>query len=439
MNRSLLPGLLAASLLLAACQTPGTDLPADFGLPTSGSAITPPTAYSISSSADEDALVAAALNHHPSLQATRSRIAALEQSAIQKRYLPDPSASVTAGQMAQTAAGESQFGLGVQQKIPYPGKRGEQSLATLRMADAMRAQLQADELALAERIRIAYWDYFLARKTSAVVGEKKAILKSLRESIDARIAVNKASQQDLLRLGNEITRLDQRLAIAKGRQEAARATLNALLYRPGGSPLPIPRAPRSKSYGAASSLLATAQSRHPEVLAGEARIAAAQHGVQLAKLNKRPDFTAGLSYMAVSNDGLAPSANGEDQLFGTLGVTLPLWKGKNEAIEKEAASNLSAEQSTLAATRSSLQQRIESAVATYNAERTNLALYSDRLIPESKQSFDLIVTGYSADTSSFLDIIDAWRQLLDYQLAQAENQNRLGKAEATLRFSAGLR
>ncbi|MDA1006921.1 MAG: TolC family protein, partial [Verrucomicrobia bacterium] len=216
MNLFLLTGLLAAPLLLAACQTPGTDLPADFTHPTSGSATSRPTSYSISSSADEDDLVAAALKHHPSLQATRSRIAALEQSAIQKRYLPDPSASVTAGQMAQTAAGESQFGLGVQQKIPYPGKRGEQSLATLRMADAMRAQLQADELTLAERIRIAYWDYFLSRKTAAVVGENKAILKSLRESVDARIAVNKASQQDLLRLGNEITRLDQRLAIAKG-------------------------------------------------------------------------------------------------------------------------------------------------------------------------------------------------------------------------------
>ena len=121
------------------------------------------------------------------------------------------------------------------------------------------------------------------------------------------------------------------------------------------------------------------------------------------------------------------------------GITLPLWKGKNAALEKEAAANLSAEQSTLASTRSSLQQRIESAVANHDAERSNLALYSGRLIPESKQSFDLIITGYSADQSSFLDVIDSWRQLLDYQLAQAENQARLGKTEATLRFSAGLR
>lgn len=438
MNISLLAGLPGVALLLAACQTPGTDLSADVSQSPTGSATTRPTSYSISGSAGEDDLVAAALAHHPSLQATRARVKALEQSAIQAKYLPDPSASITAGQMAETAAGETLAGVGIQQKFPYPGKRSEQALATLRLADAMRAQVEADQLALAERVRSAYWNLFLARRTGSVVRESKAVLKSLRESVGARIAVNKAAQHDLLRLDNEITRLDQRLTIAAGREQAANASLNALLFRPGGSALPNPRAPRPRSYGSASTLLTRAQTQHPEVLAGQARIAAAQHGVQLAKLKKRPNLTAGLTYMPVSGDGLAPSANGQDQLFGTLGFTLPFWKEKNLAAEREAAANLAAEQTTLAATRSSLQQRIESAVATHNAERSNLTLYAERLIPESKQSFDLIVTGYSADQSSFLDVVDAWRQLLYYQLAQAENQARLGKADASLRFSAGL-
>jgi len=433
-----LASLLGLSLLLASCQTPGVAPASDFDLSTKDIKAARPTAYAVSSSADEDDLVAAALKHHPSIQAVRSRITALEQSAIQAKYLPDPSASIAAGQMAETAAGETLAGVGIQQKIPYPGKRSEQSLARMRLADAMRAQLQADELALAERIRTTYADYYLANRTISVVTESNAVLQSLRESVQARIAVSKASQQDLLRLDNEITRLDQRLATARGRELAARATLNALLFRPSGSSLPAPRTPRPRSYGAAAALLARAQSRHPEVRAGEARIAAARHGMQLAQLKKRPDITAGLSYMAVSDDGLAPSANGQDQIFGTLGFTIPLWKEKNLAAEREAAANLAAEQSSLAATRSSLQQRIETAHATHNAERSNLALYAERLIPESQQSFELIVTGYSADQSSFLDVVDAWRQLLDYQLAQAENQARLGKSDASLRFSAGL-
>lgn len=427
--------LLSGILALAACQGPGSmeGTPFEPVQP-----VTQPAAYPLPKQADANDLVAAALSHHPSFQATRARVSALEQAAVQARYLPDPSASVSAGQMAETAAGETLAGVGVQQKIPFPGKRSEQALAKLRMADAMRASLKADELALAERVRTNYADYYLAERTTAVVGESREVLQTLRESVETRIAANKARQQDLLRLDNEITRLEQRLATAGGRRDAARASLNALLFRPPGTPLPAPQTPRPRTHGSAATLLGQARERHPEVLAAEARIAAARHGVQLARLSKRPDFVAGLNYMAVSEDGLAPSANGEDQLFGTLGVTLPLWKGKNLAAEREAAANLSAEQSTLAAVRASLQQRIESAVAKHDAERTNLRLYAERLIPDAEQSFNLILTGYSADQSSFLDVVDAWRQLLDYQLAEAESRARLAKTEAALRFAAGL-
>lgn len=427
--------LLLGSLTLAACEGPrglGDEL--GHAVPPAGK----PTAYSLPSQATQDTLVEAALSHHPTLQATRARIVALEQSAVQARYLPDPSASVSAGQMAETAAGETIAGVGVQQKIPFPGKRAEESLARMRLADAMRAQLKADELALAERIRTNHADYYLAQRTIAVVSESKEALKTLRESVESRLAANTARQQDLLRLDNEITRLDQRLNTARGRRDAAKAGLNALLYRPSGTALPAPHPPRVRSHGSASTLLARAQRKHPEVLAGEARIAAARHGVQLARLKKRPDFVAGLNYLAVSEDGLAPSSTGEDQLFGTLGITLPLWKGKNLAAEREAAANLSSEQSALAGVRASLQQRVESAVAKHDAERANLRLYSDQLIPDARQSFDLILTGYSTDQSSFLDVVDAWRQLLDYQLAEAESRSRLAKAEAALRFSAGL-
>lgn len=435
---------IGLAFALVSCQTHGSDpfessTGSKLGAGGANSAPSRPTAYRIPASADADDLAASAISHHPSLQATRSRITALEQSAIQARSLPDPSASVTTGRMAETAAGQVVGTLGFQQKIPFPGKRGEAALIALRKADAMRAQLAADELALAERIRIAYWTYYVARRTISVVSESKAPLVTLRSSIEARVAASKASQQDLLKLENEITRLDQRLETAKGRRDGSAATLNALLYRPSGSSLPVPRSQAARIYGASAALLTKAQASHPEVLAGQARIAAAQAGVRLAKLKKRPDFTAGASYSPVSDDGLAPSANGQDQFMGTLGITLPWWGKKNLAAEKEAAANLSAEHSTLASTRSSLQQRIESAHASYTAERRNLGLYSGKLIPEAQQIFELSVTGYQTEKSTFLDVIDAWRQLLNYRLEHEENRGRAGKAEAGLRFAAGLR
>ena len=434
---------LLVPLLLTACQTVETDPYASVaadkaGYRVMGAPAASARAYSIPASADADDLAAAALRHHPSLQATRARVTALEQSAIQHRSLPDPSASVGTGQMAETAAGQVVGTVGVQQRIPFPGKRSSRALIALRQADAMRAQLKVQELALAERVRNAYWDTYAANRTLAIVSESKDLLTTLRESVETRIAANKASQQDLLKLGNEITRLDQRLATAAGRAKAANATLNALLYRPSGASLPTPRAGGIPQYGSAAALFDRAQNRHPEVLSAKARISAAENGVRLAQLQKRPDLTAGVSWSAVSDDGLAPSANGRDQFMGTLGMTLPIWGRKNKAAEQEAAANLSAEQSTLASTRASLQQRIGASHARHSAEQANLSLYSDRLIPDARQSFDLAVTGYQTDSASFLDVIDAWRQLLGYRLDREENRARVGQADSALRFSAGL-
>lgn len=432
--------ILAITLLVASCRTPGSDPSA--GLPggkvAGGEVPSNPQPYPIPSSAGSRELVEAALRHHPGLGATRARITALEQSAVQARALPDPSASLTTGSMAETAAGQMKATAAVQQKIPAPGKRNAQALIALRQADAMRAQLRLDELALSERVRIAYWNYYGARRSAEVVTEARNPLLSLRGSVEARVAANQASQQDLLRLENELAKLDQHLVTARGRSEAARASLNALLYRPGGSPLPLPREEGLGRHGSAASLLARARTGHPEVAAAEARIAAAEQGVELAKLRTRPDLMAGIAYSPVSDEGIAPSATGKDQFMGTLGVTLPIWKDKNEAARGEAAAKLSAARSTLAATRASLQQRIESAAATYEAEQASLALYSERLLPDAQQSFDLAVAEYTAEAASFLDVIDAWRQLLTYKLAREENRARVGIAEADLRHAAGL-
>ncbi len=436
--------LLGLAVVMASCQSTKTERESDsHAQASSGSEVvvgksSRPSSIAISPKAGLDELISVALARHPSLQSTRSRISALEQSAIQAGSLPDPSASIGAGQLAETAAGQVQATLGAQQKIPFPGKLRAQKTVELKKADAMRAQLRADELALAEQVRVAYWNLYSARRTTAVLDESRQTLVTLRESVQARVAANRAKRQDLLRLENEITRLDQRLATAAGREKAAVASLNSLLYRPGSAPLPSPKAGAVEAYPSATTLVNKARTQHPEVASAEARIEAARSGVELANLKKRPDFTAGVSYLPVSNDGLAPSSDGTDQVMGTVGVTIPLWRKKNRAAEKEADALLAAETSNLATVRSSLQQRIGTAHATYDAERNTLNLYSGKLIPDAQQSYDLLVTGYKAETSSFLDVIDAWRQLLNYRIEFEENRGRLGKADAALRRSAGL-
>lgn len=447
MSRIRLVGAALIIFVVASC----SDYPEESALAPSSQAAQPsstsasrgtlaaPAAYSLPSTADVEEVVRQTLAHHPSLKSLRAQAEALDEASRQARFLPDPSAAIGAGRMAETAAGRVNGTVGVQQKIPFPGKRSAQAAILQHQAEAIRAQLKSEELILAEQVRRAWWSYYLATETSGILAENREILSSLQTTIEAKIATNKATQQDYLKAENEVTKITQRLAGTRGQADSARASLNALLSRPHQSSLPRPTVPAFRLYGPASSLISAASSRHPEVLVAQAKIEAARSLVSLTSLNGRPDFTAGAAWTPVSDDGLAPSANGEDQFMATVGVTLPFSGEKNKAGRRQAASTLAASQENLATTLSLIQQRIGSAHASFTSEREAQALYPARLIPDAKQVFELTLTSYQAGNASFLEVIDSWRQLLSYELQALESRTRLGQAEAALMKAAGLR
>ena len=436
-------GVLFCGLLLSSCadlieeSSSASTTPQNLASPSSYQAPSP-SDYPIAQGAGVEELVRQAIARHPSPKALREKANALDSAAKQARFLPDPSASVGGGNLAETAAGNVVATFGVQQKIPFPGKRNAQAAILSHQAEAFRAKARSEELNLAAQVRKAWWTYYQAQRNAQILTENRTLLETLKDSVVARIAVNKATQQDFLKLENETTRITQRLATTLGQKNSARSTLNSLLYRPHNSPLPNPRASSFRSFGSASILISQAFQKHPEILASQAAIDASNSQVELAALSNRPDFTAGALWSPVSADGLAPSANGEDQFMATIGVSLPIWEGKTKAKRQGAASSLAAAQANLESTRSLIQQQVSASYATFQAERNALSLFSSQLIPDAENSFELSLTSYQTGSGSFLEVIDAWRQLLSYQLQKAENRSRLGQAEADLIKSAAL-
>ncbi|MGB6220028.1 TolC family protein [Haloferula sp.] len=402
----------------------------------------PPSAavnYSVSGASGPEELARLAIQYHPSLMAARHRAARLSQKAPQDRALPDPMIEIAAGSMAETAAGRVDAAGGVKQKIPFPGKRSAAAAASDSEAAAATEEVKALELKLTEQVHAAWWDLYLAEQTISISRESRSVLEALREVIDARVAADQATQADQLRLANEISLVDRDLANADQLRDTARARLNSLLNRPAGSSLPSAASSRVPSPGSLNGLLAQAQSSHPEVAAAEQRANAFRHRLKRAELEKYPDFTAGIAGAAVSDSGLSGVANGRDQVYATLGVSIPLWQEPRKAMIREAREGIAETESMIAATRSDLRYRVEDAWYRAKTSRDVANLFETRLIPDAKQAFDVTLTGYSAEESSYTDLIDTWRGLLAYRLQLASNRAQIGKATATLRAAAGIR
>ncbi len=143
--------------------------------------------YEVSGRAGPDELAELAIRHHPSLAAARHRAERLDSRVPQESALPDPTLELSAGSMAETAAGRTQAMGGVKQKIPFPGKRREAAAAAASEAAAARAEIRGLELKLTEQIHAAWWDFYLADRTIALTRESRSVLEAVREAVDESV------------------------------------------------------------------------------------------------------------------------------------------------------------------------------------------------------------------------------------------------------------
>ncbi len=232
--------------------------------------------------------------------------------------------------------------------------------------------------------------------------------------------------------------LDRDLVNLRQVRSSAQARINSLLNRPAGASLPSPSAPPVPATGSLDSLIARAESRHPDIAAAKSRTDAFAQRLRKAKLEKYPDPTIGLSYSPVSESGLSGVANGRDQVFATLGFNIPLWQEPRKAMVREASEGMAETRAMLASSRSDLRYRVEDAYFRARTAQDVIALFNDRLIPSAKQATEVTLTGYSSGKNSFNDVIATQRELLTYRLQIVQSRAQLGKAIATLQAAAAL-
>jgi outer membrane protein TolC len=115
-------------------------------------------------------------------------------------------------------------------------------------------------------------------------------------------------------------------------------------------------------------------------------------------------------------------------------MTLPVWRDKiaaaiagAQATKRAADARLTAEQVRIAAD-------LVSMLYMYREAVRNDALLRDKLVPKARQSLDAARAGYGNGRSGFLDVIDAQRSLLEFELMgiEARTQRELALASLSL-------
>lgn len=377
-----------------------------------------------------DRLVAQVLAANPSLLAMQAAVREARARVGPAGALADP---VLTYQVAPLTAGGALPGRGLNhhialsQPIPWPGTLGLRAEAASRRADGAAYRMRAARLQVARLARSAYAEWLFLHRALAVNAANQALLERLKESAAARYAAGGGAQQDILRAEREAVHLQHDRLVYQRQRVSVRAQINALLNRPAGAPLPPPAEPiNPRDLPPLNQLREVALASHPRLRALQAKQAAAQAGVGLAKKAFYPDFKLLAGYNSLWDP---------DEKRWTVGasISLPLNRDRRHAELDAARAARQRAEWKLADARAQLAAELTSAYAAVAELRHTIGLYAERLLPLARATLDAALAGYESGSGGFLGVIEAEQAVLQAQLGLARARADYRRHLAALR------
>jgi outer membrane protein TolC len=364
-----------------------------------------------------------AVKNQPLVAAAYADWAASVENITIVRSLPDPKLTF------ELYVGDILTSLmpGLMADIPGPGKLSARAAAASAESRAKYFQFATAVQQTAFAVEKSFYPlHFLDAKLD-VNRQTLGLLASLEILARAQNEVGRGTLQDVLRAQIEQEKLKTETANLEDSRRVLLAQYKAALGLHAEQPdPPVPaQAEFSESKLSDEELFAAALKQNPRLKELGAEIKVAEAGLRVAQKEKVPDFTAGGEV-----DVKASPFIWNPQ----FSMTLPIWRDKlaaelaaAQAGKRAAEARLSAEQIALA---------VDFAEQTYlirEADR-ELTLLRERLLPRARQSLEVSRAAYRSGQVDFLNVIDAERSLLNFQLDEiaAQIQREIARAQLTL-------
>jgi outer membrane protein TolC len=266
---------------------------------------------------------------------------------------------------------------------------------------------------------------------AAAVGRDKLLALKPEVELQAQaarsaLASGRGSTVDALAAQSEVSDLADRLLQAQRDADAARAELVRWIGHDGERAVAVDAhfdelpAPRQR-------LLATVH-QHASLLTYDAQRALAQSEIDLAKAEKRPDWSAELAY---SKRGAAFS----DMVSLEFRVGLPLFSGNRQdpliSAKRAQLSRLESERETELRMHVA---EVTSALAAWDAARQRIQLYEMERLPLARQRSQAALSGFRAGKTELSAVMASHVAELEVQRGYVDLMRELGQAWVYLRY-----
>ncbi len=347
--------------------------------------------------------------------------------------------AVPTGDLVNTRNGEMQSKAMLSQKFPWFGKLKLREDIATEKARAARQKYQAVKLKLFYRVKKAYYEYYYLAKSIDITKENIALITHLESVARSRYKTAAGTHPDVIRAQVELGKLEDRYRSLLDMSQPVVAKLNAALNRPVEMDIPWPTEIVSEQVEIVDTqLLAELAEENPQLKALDFKIAQNKKSIELAGKSYYPDFTFGLSFIDTGDASAgSPSDSGRDPVIASVSLNMPLWTEKYDAAVRQARYEHLASVREKTAKTNSLSSDLKMALYQFRDGERKIDLYRDALLPKAGESLKVTEAGFRAGASSFTDLIDAQRILLEFTLSYERALADRARALARLEMLVG--
>jgi len=381
-----------------------------------------------------DEAVEQALQQAPQVSAQTSGVDAAQALAVSAGQLPDPELVLGLDNLPVTGPDAysttddfmTMRKVGVMQEFPRAAKRRLQHDRAEAEADLAGAELAQTRLEVAREVAQAW----IRRSTADTALEE---LRALEPEVElgaaaarAAVASGRASSVEALAAETAVARLANRILQMQSEARRARAELERWIGDDAARPLAaMPQLDRLPTPEAV--LLATTH-RHGAVLPFESRMAAARTEVELARAERRPDWSAELAFAKRGPEF-------SDMVSLEFRVGLPLFAGhrQNPVIAARSAElkRVEAERETELRMHTAELQQV---LIEWEQLGAQLEQFERELLPLSRERSRAALASYRAGRTDLRLALDAFEDAINLLVDRAVLQNEQGQAWAFLRY-----
>lgn len=352
-----------------------------------------------------DEAVELAKARNPEIVAAKKRWEEEKAKITAVRTWPDP-------QLGVEFWGRNETWYDFSQEIPFPGKLSLKAEAQAHEARRQMELYQAKGQEILQKVKAAYYSYFLARRQKELFEESVELSKHFSIVAENKYSVNQASQSDVLKAQVEYSKALNTLATLGQDVEVAQAELNALLNQSPDALLGKPVEPPLPSLDFTYPVLEKMALEHrPELRSARHHVNHMQSELSVARADFLPDTMVQYSRRTFSGGDSPPDDN-----IIMVKFNVPLWFWRQGSEVKAARLAKEGAEAELQSTETMTRADLKSLLVKAQTARRSVELYNTSVIPQAEASLRAASAGYEAGTAGFLDLLDSQRSWLEFQV-----------------------